>query len=445
MRQTILVVEDDRTLAEALSDSLELEGYQVIRAENGVRALEAMTRNTVSLILTDVQMDAMDGHTLLRRVKASHPDIPVILMTAYATVTKAVEAMRDGAADYLVKPFEAGALAEVIRRHAGGALPQQAMPVAEDAGSLALLQLAQRVAASDATVLISGESGTGKEVLARYIHNQSGRAAAPFVAINCAAIPENMLEATLFGYEKGAFTGAHRAVPGKFEQAQDGTLLLDEVSEMALPLQAKLLRVLQEREVERLGGGQPLRLNVRVLATSNRDMRAEVGTGRFREDLFYRLNVFPLQIRPLRERRADILPLAQLLLTQAARKMGRPVPQLGSVAQQRLCNYPWPGNVRELDNLLQRALILQNEDEIRENDLLFESVQQEDTDVAATTGAVGQGTSLDEGLKGQEYSLIVDALRQGNRKAAADLLGISPRTLRYKLARLRDQGYAIPE
>ncbi len=438
MQQTLLVVEDDAALAEALTDTLELAGYRVCAAADGVEALAVLGKEEVALVLTDVHMARMDGHALLERIRARRPDLPVILMTAFATVQKAVAAMQGGAADYLVKPFEAETLLQTVGRYVGhlGA-SDGSEPVAEDPASRRLLALAQRVAESDATVLITGESGTGKEVIARFIHRRSSRHAGPYVAINCAAIPENMLEATLFGYEKGAFTGAHRATPGKFEQAQGGTLLLDEISEMDLALQAKLLRVLQEREVERLGGGRTLPVDVRVLATSNRDMRGEVRDGRFREDLYYRLNVFPLQLQPLRERPADILPLSRLLLAHAARKMGRAVPLLTADAERRLPDYPWPGNVRELDNLLQRALILQPGAQIGVADLMFEN------DAPAPTVAP-QAEDLGSGVKDREYQLIVAALRGGSRESAAQRLGISPRTLRYKLARLREEGYALP-
>ena len=311
MEQRILIVEDDPALAEALQDTLELAGFQSERAAHGGEALQCLHRQRFALVLSDVHMQGMDGHALLREIKAGFPELPVLLMTAYASVEKAVQAMRDGAADYLVKPFEADVLIATVARYAVSDNEPGLTPVAEDPASQELLRLATRVAQSEATVMISGESGSGKEVIARYIHNNSSRAEGPFVAINCAAIPENMLEATLFGYEKGAFTGAYKANPGKFEQAQGGTLLLDEISEMDLALQAKLLRVLQERELERLGGGKLIALDVRVLATSNRDMRAEVAAGRFREDLFYRLNVFPLHLLSLRERPGDILPLAR--------------------------------------------------------------------------------------------------------------------------------------
>src|SRR5690606_12186566 len=263
-------------------------------------------------------------------------------------VERAVSAMREGAQDYLVKPFEPRQLLQEVARHARGQLQEDDGPVAVEASSRQLLELAARVARSDSTVLITGESGSGKEVLARYLHQQSPRSQGPFIAINCAAIPENMLEATLFGHEKGAFTGAVQSQPGKFELAQGGTLLLDEVSEMPLALQAKLLRVLQEREVERVGARKAIQLDIRVLATSNRDLQAEVSAGRFREDLFYRLSVFPLAWLPLRQRPADILPLAERLLRRHAAKLHMANVQLGDSARQALLAHAWPGNVREL-------------------------------------------------------------------------------------------------
>jgi two-component system response regulator FlrC len=318
-------------------------------------------------------------------------------------------------------------------------------PVACAQSSRRLVDLARRVALSDCTVLVVGESGTGKEVLARYIHRRSPRAGQPFVAVNCAAIPENMLEAMLFGYERGSFTGAHAAHPGKFEQAQSGTLLLDEVTEMPLGLQAKLLRVLQEREVERLGGRMPVSLDVRVIATTNRRLREEVAAGRFREDLYYRLNVFPLAIAPLRLRRDDVLPLAMQLLTARCRP-GEPIPALSAEAAHLLLTYGWPGNVRELDNLLQRALILVNGPVIRPEHIQFE-LANEMPQPAATAPATAEAIrSLAGSLVQAERDLILDALRnhQGSRREAAEHLGISPRTLRYKLARLREAGVDVP-
>ena len=324
-------------------------------------------------------------------------------------------------------------------------------PVACSANSQRLADLARRVAASDCTVLIVGESGTGKEVLARFIHSRSPRGAGSFIAVNCAAIPENMLEAMLFGYERGAFTGAHAAHPGKFEQAQGGTLLLDEVTEMPLSLQAKLLRVLQEREVERLGGRTPIPLDVRVLATTNRRLREEVAAGRFREDLYYRLNVFPLAIAPLRHRRDDVLPLAMQLLSGRVRP-GERIPALSAEAAHLLLTYAWPGNVRELDNLLQRALILVNGPVIRPEHVQFELANDTTSSLAAATTPNGaemaptaaNASSLADSLGQAERDLILDALRSGNRREAAERLGISPRTLRYKLARLREAGIDVP-
>lgn len=306
-----------------------------------------------------------------------------------------------------------------------------------------MVELARRVAASDCTVLISGESGTGKEVLARFIHGNSPRAEQPFVAINCAAIPENMLEAILFGYERGSFTGAHASHPGKFEQANNGTLLLDEVTEMPLALQAKLLRVLQEREVERLGSRQPIALDVRVLATTNRALRAEVAAGRFREDLYYRLNVFPLTLSPLRERRDDVLPLAMRLLNGRS-KPGARIPALSADAAHRLLTYPWPGNVRELDNVMQRALILVSGPVIEPQHIQFEC---ESLPLHNTVTVLRVDSSvLSNSLEHAERALILDALRagNGNRREVAERLGISPRTLRYKLARLREAGVDVP-
>ncbi len=295
MPARILLVEDDRALREALSDTLLIGGCEFTAVDSAEAALVALQREAFGLVVSDVNMPGMDGHQLLGLIRARYPQLPVLLMTAFGAVERAVDAMRQGAADYLVKPFEPKVLLELVARHAQGQVPvaEGEGPVAVEPASRQLLELAARVARSDSTVLISGESGTGKEVLARYIHQQSPRANKPFIAINCAAIPDNMLEATLFGHEKGAFTGAIAAQPGKFELADGGTILLDEISEMPLALQAKLLRVLQEREVERVGARKPIELDIRVLATTNRDLLGEVAAGRFREDLYYRLSVFP--------------------------------------------------------------------------------------------------------------------------------------------------------
>ena len=339
----VLVVEDDETLRDAMCDTIAYGGYQVVSASNGLEALALLKSTAVDLVISDVQMDGMDGHTLLRRVRLLRPDLPFVLVTAYGSIAKAVEAMREGATDYLLKPFEAEVLLEMVSRLALCAIDvRSGGMVAEDSAMLKVCELALRVASTPATVLISGESGTGKEVVARYIHEHSDRAAQPFVAINCAAIPEPMLESMLFGYEKGAYTGAHRSRAGKFEQASGGTLLLDEISEMDFGLQAKLLRVLQEKEVERLGGDAVIPLNVRVLATTNRNLRESVANGSFREDLYYRLNVFPVHIPALRNRPGDILPLAKAMLQRHAEQRNalgpRRVDASGNCRSHRRCN-----------------------------------------------------------------------------------------------------------
>lgn len=448
----VLLVEDDRTLRQALVDTLEIGGFAHHAVGSAEEALHAVAQEPFSLVVSDVNMPGMDGHQLLAQLGRNHPHLPVLLMTAHAAVERAVDAMRQGAVDYLVKPFEPKALISLVERHAAGQIgaSDDTGPVACEPASRQLLELAARVARSDSTVLISGESGTGKEVLARYIHQQSPRTAAPFVAINCAAIPDNMLEATLFGHEKGAFTGAIAAQAGKFEQAEGGTLLLDEVSEMPLGLQAKLLRVLQEREVERVGGRKPIALDIRILATTNRDLAGEVAAGRFREDLYYRLSVFPMAWQALRERPADIVPLAERLLARHARKMRHAQVRLSAQARACLQAYAWPGNVRELDNAIQRALILQQGGMIEAADFcLAGAIPLSSPNVATIepvcVESVAEAGGLGDDLRRHEFQMIIDTLRaeRGRRKEAAERLGISPRTLRYKLAQMRDAGFDV--
>ncbi|BAP44174.1 sigma-54-dependent DNA-binding response regulator FleR [Pseudomonas sp. StFLB209] len=458
MAGKVLLVEDDRALREALADTLELAGHQYRAVASAEDALRAVAQDVFSLVVSDVNMPGMDGHQLLAALRERHPHLPVLLMTAHGAVERAVDAMRQGAVDYLVKPFEPGALLALVAKHALGSIgpAEHDGPVAIEPASQQLLELAARVARSDSTVLISGESGTGKEVLARFIHLQSPRAAKPFIAINCAAIPDNMLEATLFGHEKGSFTGAIAAQAGKFELAEGGTILLDEISEMPMGLQAKLLRVLQEREVERVGARKPISLDIRVLATTNRDLAGEVAAGRFREDLFYRLSVFPLAWQPLRQRTADILPLAERLLSKHVKKMKHAPVRLSEEARACLVAYAWPGNVRELDNALQRALILQQGGLIQARDFCLVGPVTFAAEPPAPAGAlpvVGADLSagaeavgaLGEDLRRREFQLIIDTLRseRGRRKEAAERLGISPRTLRYKLAQMRDAGMDV--
>ncbi|HEX8980083.1 MAG TPA: sigma-54 dependent transcriptional regulator [Parasulfuritortus sp.] len=438
-RPKMLVVEDDAALREALTDTLELAGHRVVAAPDGESALAILGREAVDLVLSDVQMPGIDGHELLRRSKAIKPGIPFILMTAYGQIERAVEAMRDGASDYLPKPFEPDRLLAVVARYlpAPGEAGDQEM-VAEDKAMRAVLDMADRVAATDATVLLTGESGVGKEVAARYLHNHSARRNGPFVAVNCAAIPENLVESTLFGHEKGAFTGAAGPHAGKFEQAQGGTLLLDEVSEIPLNVQAKLLRVLQEKVVERLGGRAPIPLDVRVVAASNRDLNGWVREGRFREDLYYRLNVFPLEVPPLRQRRADILPLARHFLKAYTGLVGRDGFALSPAAEAELTAYGWPGNIRELSNVMQRAMILAAGSRIEPDNLMLpraQTARQAMVDEPEEDARPAQ-------IRDMEKVMILETLERlnGSRKRTAEELGISERTLRYKLQKYRAEG-----
>jgi two-component system response regulator FlrC len=442
---TILVVEDDRPLQDALVTTLEGAGFNVLAAGDGGEALKVLGTTTVDLIVSDVEMRPMDGRELLKRLRQRAAPPPVLLMTAYGTIDQAVAAMRDGAVDYLVKPFEAQELEQRVARYvrAGMGCARDAAPavepIAADPLSRKLLELAARVAQSEVTVLLNGESGTGKEVLARYIHARSKRAAGPFVAVNCAAIPEQMLEALLFGHEKGAFTGAQARSVGKFVQANGGTLLLDEVTEMNLGLQAKLLRVLQEREVEPLGASKPIALDVRVLATSNRDLEQVVRDGAFREDLFYRLSVFPLRIAALRERPGDIAALAARFI--AARSTRPLAPSPAALAVMKA--HPWPGNVRELENVIQRALLLADGAPcIEPEHLVLGGTAGEAAQAAAAAVPVGLASELWE----EETRRIVAALTThgGGRRQAAEQLGISDRTLRYKLSKMRRAGIEVP-
>ncbi len=437
----------------------------MVSARNGTEALIKLELGQFKLVVSDVQMPVMDGFQLLKNMQHKYSETPVLLMTAFGTIPKAVEAMQAGASDYLIKPFDAQALvskvADYVMANPSAANTAVNERVVQDESMKKLYALTAKVAKTDVTVLLQGESGTGKEVIARYIHQNSTYYQGPFVAVNCAAIPENMLEAMLFGYEKGAYTGAVQAMPGKFEQAQGGTLLLDEIAEMDLGLQAKLLRVLQEREVERLGSHKKIKLNVRILAATNQKLKEQMEQGRFREDLYYRLNVFPINIPALRNRPGDILPLAQELM-QRHRLEGKKLPEFDNGAVDKMLAYSWPGNVRELDNVVQRALILRTGDKITVDDLVFE-------DAGSMMDAINKGTSVEavdavhdsyvidikdemvevgglgEGVRSAEESIILQTLQMenGSRKITAEKLGISPRTLRYKMARMKDSGVII--
>jgi len=458
----ILVVEDDLGLREALVDTLLMAGYQCDEVDSGEAALIALAKKSYDMVVSDIQMGGMTGLTLLSNIKQKFPELPVLLMTAYAKVDDAVSAMRSGAVDYIGKPFSPEVLINQVGRYVPPQKVEKRTPSYGDDKTEKLLALARKVAKSDATVMVTGPSGTGKEVLSRYIHDNSNRFDGPFVAINCAAIPDNMLEATLFGYEKGAFTGAIQACPGKFEQAQNGTILLDEISEMDLSLQVKLLRVLQEREVERLGSRKTIKLNVRVIATSNRNMKKSVAEGLFREDLYYRLNVFPLAWLPLAERKGDILPIAEHLIQRHCKDHNLPVFELLDSAKSKLQIYHWPGNVRELDNVIQRAMILANDGQVSSDDLILEDFASagfaeevmENSNLAtpqiAPVAKPAENSAIQEPLgnelRQQEFQIILDTMVVcgGVRKDVSEKLGISPRTLRYKLAKMREQGIEIP-
>lgn len=434
----VLIVEDDPVLREALAETMTISGHTYITAKDGKEALVLLELHNPAVVLTDIRMDALDGSQLLDEIQRKRPGLPVILMTAYGSVQDAVNAIRRGAVDYLQKPFSAQVLTEKINQFIKMEVEEYTgEPIAKDPKSQALLSMALKVAQSDVGVMISGESGTGKEVLAHFIHDHSSRKTKPFIAINCAAIPEQMLEATLFGYEKGSFTGAYKSTPGKFEQAQGGTLLLDEVSEMPLNLQAKLLRVLQEKEVERIGSNKTISLDVRILATTNRQLKKEVQVGRFREDLFYRLNVFPLQWHPLRERKNDIIPLANYLIRKHCHHKQPIVPIISPAAQHIMLAYSWPGNTRELDNVIQRALVLQTQGIIEVEHLHLSPNVMQETEIVSSVSS--------KNLQVHEFELIEKTLMEhhGNRQKVATLLGVSERTLRYKLAKMREEGYVV--
>ncbi|MFP4647712.1 MAG: sigma 54-interacting transcriptional regulator [Halorhodospira sp.] len=463
-QQRVLVVAREPGRRSEQCSRLGDAGFRTLEAEDAGTASELLKHGGIAAVVCFEEGEA-DGDSW--RVLTRHPAAPpVIVVSARAEVSGAVAAMRDGAADYVAADAACGELAAAVARVTDTG-PEF---VAEDRSSRRLMALAQRVAGKEVTVLITGESGTGKELFARYMHDRSPRADGPFIAVNCAAIPENMLEALLFGFEKGAFTGANRAHAGKFEQAQGGTLLLDEVSEIEPGLQAKLLRALQEKEVERLCGQTPIPLDVRVLASSNRDLREAVQAGRFREDLFYRLHVFPIHLPPLRERPADIIPLARSFVHKYTQLGGGEGVDLTPEAERMLIQHSWPGNVRELENVVQRALILAEGALIDAEAIRFEPVSV--TPATASPGVMpppelgeggrpaprplagpapqpAQGTSgtLEEDLKSREYRRILETLAAvgGNRKEAAARLGISSRTLRYKLARMRQEGVEIPE
>lgn len=479
----ILIVDDEVEMRIAMSETLKHCGYPVELSHNAIDALKKYKENDYSMVITDMTMPKRSGLELLKDIKRLDSAKPVIMATAYATVETAVEAMKHGAFDYIKKPIDFDSFLFLVERalafkgHTGSMVPLEGEPkpvkgrvtetskeiVTQNQEMLNLLDVTKNIAKSKATVLIQSESGTGKELLAHYIHDHSERAGKPFVAVNCAALPDTLLESELFGYKKGAFTGANQDHRGKFEQAHTGTILLDEISEMALPLQAKLLRVLQEHEIDKVGGKEPIQVDVRVVATTNRGMLEMVESGKFREDLYFRLNVIPLALPALRERMDDLPVLVEHFLDKHSRLNKRERPTVSPETMAILRDYRWRGNVRELENVVERALLLCDGKEIKPHNLLMHSQmgkQSINQDLARATTSQPTSESAEEipeskdsalgievgmSMKEAEKKLIFETLREtgGNRTKAAKILGISIRTLRNKLNEYRAEGEDI--
>jgi len=447
--RTVLIAEDEANMRRVLCALLERDGYRTLEASDGTAALESLAREPVDAILTDLRMPKLNGLELLEAVRRRYPDIPVVMLTAHGTVGSAVEALKQGAFDYLTKPFDPDEIRHVMekavstRRLAAreARLPSDEDPepllVGESAGICDVRRVIERVAPTPATVLISGESGTGKEIVARSLHRASAVRDGPFVKVNCAAIPEGLLESELFGYEKGAFTGAASRKPGRFELADGGTLFLDEIGEMPLAAQPKLLRAIQEGRFYRVGGTETLHVSVRLVAATNRDLRAEVNAGRFREDLFYRLHVVPIELPPLRARPDDIPILARLFLERFAVKLQRPVTGIDPAALDALRAHAWPGNIRELENAIERATLLCDGTTLLPRDLPPE-VAAARAPAAAPAGATPLRERIRAATQRIERDAILEALRltEGNVTRAAKELGLSRRGLQLKMKEL---------
>jgi two-component system NtrC family response regulator len=438
----VLVVDDEPAQLELVVGFLKKQGFETVLAESGAQALERFQHETVDLVLTDQKMPGMSGLDLLKAVRAINPEAAIIVITAYGTVETAVAAVKAGAADYLSKPLNLDELLyrieQVRERHrllSENRDLREALQrhhriegiIGESGQMLEVLSLVRRVAPSEATVLIRGESGTGKELIAKAIHYASPRASGRLVRVNCAALPETLLESELFGHEKGAFTGALGTRKGRFELADGGSLFLDEIGDLSLPLQAKLLRVLQEKEFERVGSSLAIRVNVRILAATHRDLEALLKTGQFREDLYYRLNVVTIVLPPLRERREDLPLLMDHFLRAFAKKNGKTIRGFTQEAREALLRYDYPGNVREIENIIERAVVLTRDDVIGKTDLPLS--------IHETEGEDSEQATLPAAVEGVERRMIKDALARsgGVQTRAAELLGISERALRYKL------------
>src|SRR5262245_27986805 len=463
-RKQILVVDDELNLRRVLAAQLERDGYDVHTAEDGEQALAVLREHHIDLVITDLRMPKLDGMELLRRVVALDPGLPVVMLTAHGTVDNAVEALKTGAFDYITKPFDQGEIRAIVRKALRTrdladieATREEAREgagarfgiIGESDAILRVYSILERVADTPTTVLITGESGTGKELVARALHENSSRRDKPFIKLNCAAIPKDLMESELFGYERGAFTGAVGSKPGRFELASGGTLFLDEIAEIPVEMQVKLLRVLQESEFERVGGIKTIRVDVRLIAATNRDLKREIAAASFREDLFYRLNVVPIALPALRERVTDIALIASHFVDKFNARLKKHVSGIEPDAMDRLVSYSWPGNIRELESVLERAILFCDTQRVRVIDLpvevregVSESPRQA---IPVMTGEGKDGMSTD-GLKEQvkaamsrlEKELIVRALEQtgGNVTHAARLLKISRKALQFKMKEL---------
>ncbi|MGA7220121.1 MAG: sigma-54 dependent transcriptional regulator [Candidatus Sulfotelmatobacter sp.] len=444
---TILIVEDEPKMRRLLELNLGEDGFTTVSAGDAETGLRLLRENTVHLVLTDLKLPGINGLEFLQAIKQQNPSLPVVVMTAFGTVETAVEAMKAGASDYVLKPFSLSEMRMVIRkeldvhalreenrslREALGQRYTHPNIVARSAKMQEVLATVERVAPTNSTVLLGGESGVGKDLIARAIHEKSRRSAGPFIKINSTAIPENLLESELFGYERGAFTGANTSKPGKFELADKGTLFLDEIGDVPPATQVKLLRVLQEREFERLGGTRTVKVDVRLIAATNRDLREALEQGTFREDLYYRLNVVPIDIAPLRQRKEDIPDLVNLFISRFAADSGKPVKSITPQAMQILANYHWPGNVRELQNIIERACALAKGDVLEAGDIHLDSRPLKVSN--------GGNNFLPDGmtLERWEDEMIRESLRRanGNKSQAARLLGLSRNALRYRLSKI---------
>jgi two-component system, NtrC family, response regulator AtoC len=451
MKHRIMIVEDDAVFVRPLLRTLESEGYEVRTVTSGEAALEQLRHEDFDLVVTDKRLPKMDGIEVVRQVKAGHPEVGVVVMTAHATIESAVEALRLGAVDYLLKPFDLPEVVLVIRhaielqdlRSAKGARARRNQEqfsfdriVARSASMRQVFEEAQSIVELDTTVLVDGETGVGKELLARAIHFSGGRRERPFLAVNCAAIPADLFESELFGFRKGAFTGASESRRGVFQHANGGTLLLDEIGEMPLHLQAKLLRVIEERRVVPLGAGQPVEIDVRIIASTNRNLQLEVEQGRFRADLFYRLSVMPIRLPPLRERPTDIPLLAEHFLETSARRCKKTVRAIAPAAMQALCRYSWPGNVRELENVIERAVILSKGDTITDVDRFLSTGITDRSHLDLSLEFHDAKARVVEDFERAYIAGVLEA-HGGKMGLAAKHAGLDPKNFSAKVARYR--------